>query len=119
MYQFLADAVVVAHLLFVAFVVAGGLFALRWPRVAWLHLPAAAWGAVVELMGWVCPLTPLENWLRARGGVPYQEDFVARYLLPVIYPENLSPFRQRILGAVVIAANLAVYAVVLRRRRRR
>ena len=117
MYQFLANAVVVAHFLFIAFVVAGGLLVLRWPRVAWLHLPAAAWGAVVELMGWVCPLTPLENWLRSRGGVPYQGDFVARYLLPVIYPENLSPFRQRILGAVVIAANLAVYAVVLRRRR--
>ena len=117
MYQFLADAVVVAHFLFVAFVVAGGLLVLRWPRLAWLHLPAAAWGAVVELMGWVCPLTPLENWLRGRGGVPYQGDFVARYLLPLIYPEDLTPLRQRLLGAVVIAANLVVYAVVLRRRR--
>lgn len=117
MYQFLADAVVVAHLLFIAFVVAGGLLVLRWPRVAWLHIPAAAWGAVVELMGWVCPLTPLENWLRGRGGAPYQGDFVARYLLPLIYPESLTPARQRILGAVVIAANLAIYAVVIRKRR--
>jgi hypothetical protein len=117
LYQFLADAVAVAHLLFIAFVVAGGLFALRWPRIAWLHVPAAAWGAVVEFKGWVCPLTPLENWLRGHGGVPYQGDFVARYLLPVIYPENLTPARQRILGAVVIAANLVIYAAVIRRSR--
>jgi len=118
LYQVLADAVAVAHFLFIAFVVAGGLLVLRWPRVAWLHLPAAAWGAVVELTGWVCPLTPLEDRLRGRGGAPYQGDFVARYLLPVIYPENLTPARQRILGAVVIAANLLIYAVVIRKRRR-
>jgi len=119
LYQFLADAVVVAHLLFIAFVVAGGLLVLRWPRIAWLHLPAAAWGAVVELMGWVCPLTPLENRLRSRGGVPYEGDFVARYLLPVLYPENLTPARQRILAAVVILANLVIYAVVIRKSRLR
>ena len=65
----------------------------------------------------MCPLTPLENWLRGRGGAPYQGDFVARYLLPLIYPESLTPARQRILGAVVIAANLAIYAVVIRKRR--
>ena len=117
MSQFLADTVVVAHLLFIAFVVAGGLLGVRWPRVVWLHLPAAAWGALAELRGWVCPLTPLENWLRRRGGAPYQGDFVARYLLPVIYPESLTPTRQRILGAAVIAVNLVVYAFVVRRRR--
>jgi len=117
LYELLANAIAVAHLLFIAFVVAGGILVLRWPRVAWLHIPAAAWGAVVELKGWVCPLTPLENWLRRRGGAPYQGDFVARYLLPVIYPENLTPLRQRILGTLVIVANLFVYAVVIRRRR--
>jgi len=117
LYQFLADAVAVAHLFFIAFALSGGLLVFRWPRVAWIHLPAAAWGAVVEFEGWVCPLTPLENWLRARGGAPYQGDFVARYLLPVIYPENLTPTRQRILGAVVILANLVIYAVVIRRSR--
>jgi len=117
-YQFLADAVAVAHVLFIVFVVAGGLLVLRWPRVAWLHLPAAAWGVLIEIMGWVCPLTPLENRLRSLGGTPYEGDFVARYLLPVIYPDNLTPAAQRILAAVVVATNLVIYAVVLGRRRR-
>jgi hypothetical protein len=116
-YQFLADAVAVGHFLFIVFVVAGGLLALRWPRVAWLHLPAAAWGFVIELTGWVCPLTPLENRLRSLGGTPYEGDFVARYLLPVIYPDNLTPARQRILAVVVVLSNLVIYALVLRKRR--
>jgi len=117
-YQFLADAVAVAHVLFIVFVVAGGLLVLRWPRVAWLHLPAAAWGVLIEIMGWVCPLTPLENRLRSLGGTPYEGDFVARYLLPVIYPDNLTPAAQRILAAAVILSNVVIYAVVLGRRRR-
>ena len=90
LYRFLADAVVVIHLGFVLFVVAGGFLVLRWPRTAWVQLPAAAWGVLVEWSGWVCPLTPLENWLRLHGGVAgYAGGFVERYFLPVLYPASL------------------------------
>jgi len=119
LYRFLADATVLVHLLFVAFVVFGGLLALRWPRVAWAHLAAAAWGAWVELAGWICPLTPLENWLRARGGAAtYSTDFVEQYLLPVLYPASLSRDVQWVLGVLVIVFNGIVYAVVMRSRRK-
>jgi hypothetical protein len=113
----LADLLVVLHLAFVVFVVAGGLLALRWPRVAWLHLPAAAWGAVVEVTGWLCPLTPLENHLRQRAGLEvYTGDFVGRYVVPVLYPEGLTPDVQLFLGVMVIALNATIYAAVIRRR---
>jgi hypothetical protein len=114
----LADAVVVVHLAFVAFVLFGGLLALRWPRAAWLHVPAAAWGAIVELAGLPCPLTPLENALRVRAGeVAYGESFVEHWLLPVLYPAELSRELQWLLGGLVIALTAGVYALILRRRR--
>jgi hypothetical protein len=118
MFRLLADATVVLHLMFVAFVVCGGLLVLRWRRVAWFHVPAAAWGAWVEFAGWICPLTPLENWLRVRGGSSaYTTGFVERYLLPVLYPESLSRDVQWVLGGLVIVVNAVVYAVVIRSRR--
>ena len=87
----LADLVVLIHFAFVVFVVAGGLLVWKWPRVAWLHVPCALWGAAVEFGGWVCPLTPLENTLRVRAGeAGYQGDFVARHVMPVLYPEGLT-----------------------------
>jgi Protein of Unknown function (DUF2784) len=113
----LADLVVVLHLAFVAFVVAGGLLVLRWPKLAWVHLPAAAWGAIVELTGWICPLTPLENWLRERAGSEvYAGDFVARYIVPTLYPEALTRTSQLLMGLAVILLNAVLYALVLRRR---
>lgn len=116
----LADVVVGLHLAFVGFVVAGGLLVLRWRRLAWIHLPAAAWGVLVEMAGWVCPLTPLENALRARGGLEgYRGDFVEQYVLPVLYPDTLTRPTQLVLGAAVVAVNVAVYAWALRRERRR
>jgi hypothetical protein len=116
----LADATVVLHLLFVAFVVCGGVLVLRWPRVAWVHLPAAAWGVWIEFAGWVCPLTPLENWLRQQSGsTTYTTSFVERYVLPVLYPASLSPDVQWTLGVLVILVNGIVYAVVWRSRRER
>ena len=118
MYAILADAVLVLHFAFVVFVVAGGLLVLRWTAVAWLHLPAAAWGAAIEVGGWICPLTPLENRFRELAGqTPYTGDFVSRYLMPVLYPEGLTRPVQLVLGMAVLLINLAVYAVVLRRRR--
>jgi hypothetical protein len=115
----LADAVVVLHVAFVLFVLLGGLLAVRWPRVAWVHLPAAAWGAWIEFAGWVCPLTPLENWLRQRGGGPaYTTTFVERYILPVLYPSALTREVQWLLGSVAVLVNLVVYLVVWRAWRR-
>lgn len=119
MYAVLADAVLVAHFAFVVFVVLGGWLVVRWPRIAWVHVPAAIWGAAIEFFGWICPLTPLENYLRERaGGAAYEGDFVGRYLLPVIYPEGLTRETQILLGAVVVVFNAAAYARVLWRQRR-
>lgn len=116
----LADLLVVVHLGFVGFVVLGGLLALPWPRVAWLHVPAAIWGAWIEMAGWICPLTPLENRLRAEAGqAGYQTSFVEHYLLPLLYPPGLTREVQWVLAAIVIAVNAGVYAVVVRRHRRR
>jgi hypothetical protein len=115
----LADLVVGVHFLFVLFVVLGGLLVLRWPRVAYLHIPAAVWGALIELAGWVCPLTPLEQWLRRRaGGAGYSGGFIEHYILPVLYPSALTRPIQLILGFLVIAANLGIYAYVFRRSQR-
>jgi hypothetical protein len=106
----LADLVMILHLAFVIFVVCGGLLLLRWRHVIWLHLPAAIWGATVEFTGWVCPLTPLENWLRAQGGgTSYRSDFIAQYLLPVLYPEDLTRDLQLLLGTGAVVLNAAVY----------
>ena len=88
----MADLIVLLHFAFVVFVVLGGLLALRWPRVVWLHVPAVIWGALVEFTGWICPLTPLENRLRrASGEASYQGDFIAHYILPALYPERPDP----------------------------
>lgn len=117
-YRLLADGVVVLHLAFTVFVVAGGLLVARWPRVAALHLPAAAWGALIEFGGWICPLTPLENSLRMRGGqAGYAGGFVERYLLAVLYPDGLTREIQVALGVLVLAVNAGVYAWVFARRR--
>jgi hypothetical protein len=117
-YRLAADAVVVLHLGFVLFVALGGLLALRDRRFAWLHLPAAAWGAGIELLGGVCPLTPLENRLRRLGGeAGYPGGFVERYLLPALYPAALTRRIEIVLGIAVLAGNVVVYAFVIRRTR--
>ncbi len=110
MYPFLANLVLIVHLAFVVFVLFGGLLVLRWRWIAWLHLPAALWGAVVEFTGWICPLTPLENWLRTQGSEGADtHDFTARYLLPILYPEALTPDIQVVLGVLVLVVNLVIY----------
>ena len=113
-YRILADLVVGVHALFVVFVVAGGLLALRWAWVAAVHLPAAVWGALIEFRGWICPLTPLEKSLRAAAGeAGYRGGFIEHYLLPALYPSGLTRGVQLVLGASVIVVNLLVYGVVL------
>lgn len=116
-YRLAADAVLLLHAVFILFVVFGGLLARRWPRMAWIHLPAAVWGAFVELSGAGCPLTALENKFLAQAGLAgYGGGFIEHYLLGAIYPDGLTRSFQAALGAAVVLINLAVYAAVLRRR---
>lgn len=118
-YRVAADLVLLAHLAFIVFAVAGGLLALRWPRAPWLHLPAAAWAAAVSAAGVVCPLTPLENRLRLMAGqAGYDGGFVEHYLLPLVYPAGLTRELQWLLAAFVVLLNGAVYAWLWRRRAR-
>lgn len=117
-YRALADLVLVVHLAFVLFVVLGGLLALRWPRVAWVHVPVALYGALIEFVGFVCPLTPLENSLRRRGGgAGYDGGFIEHYVTATLYPTGLTRGVQLGLGVAVLAINGAIYALWLRRRR--
>lgn len=98
------------HLAFVIFVVAGGLLVIRWRRLMLIHITAVIWAAAVELFGWICPLTPLENWFREQSGQSsYQDDFVGHFILPLLYPEGLSREVQIVLGLFVIIVNLALY----------
>jgi len=121
-FRALADLVVLTHLAFIVFVILGGLLALRWRWVPWVQVPAALWGAVIEVGGWICPLTPLENGLRERAGAAgYAGGFVEHYVLPVVYPGSLTRGVQIFLAVVVVVANALIYFVVWRRavRRRR
>src|ERR671914_1081917 len=116
----LADLVVVLHFAFVVFVIFGGLLVLRWAKLAYVHLPVATYGALIELVGWICPLTPLEKRLREQAGLEgYEGGFVEHYILPVLYPSGLNRGVQLMLGALVIGINLVIYGIVIRRRRRR
>ncbi len=114
-----ADAVLLLHLLFIAFALLGGLLVLRWRWLAWLHLPAVFWAVTVEALQLLCPLTPLENDLRhAAGQAGYSTGFIEHYLLPVIYPAGLTPVIQLWLAALVLLLNLLVYGLLLWRWRR-
>jgi uncharacterized membrane protein YhhN len=113
-----ADAVLVMHLAFVLFVIFGGVLALRWPRLAWVHIPVALYGATIEFVGFVCPLTPLENSLRRAGGeAGYAGDFVDHYITATLYPNGLTRGVQLSLGVGVLLLNAIVYAVWWRRKR--
>ena len=116
-YTLAADLVVAFHFAFVLFVVLGGLLVWRWPRAAWLHLPCAVWGALVEVTGVICPLTPFEKWLRDQAGVAsYEGGFIAHYIVPILYPAGLTRGAQLALGVFVVALNAAVYVHWWRRR---
>ena len=120
LYGLAAEAVVAFHFVFVLFVVLGGLLVWRWPRVAWVHLPCAVWGALVEVTGVICPLTPLEKWLRESAGLAaYEGGFIAHYIVPLLYPAGLTRGIQLALAVFVVGLNLAVYVGWWRARRRR
>jgi Protein of Unknown function (DUF2784) len=118
-YRLLADLVLILHAGFVAFVVLGAVLALRWPRIAWLHVPVVLWGAGIEFLGGICPLTPLENhWRRLAGELGYPGGFVEHYLLSALYPDGLTRRVQLVLGALVLLVNVTIYVSVIRRGRR-
>jgi hypothetical protein len=118
-YRWLADLVVVVHICFVLFVIFGGFLLRRWPGLIYAHIPTAIWGVIIEFAGWICPLTPLENSLRMRGGgVGYRGDFVDHYLIPILYPHGLTRNIQGLLGALVLVINVVAYVLYFRARRR-
>lgn len=118
-YRALADLVLVVHLAFVFFVVLGGLLVLRWPWVAYLHIPAAIWGIFIEYSGGICPLTPLENSLRqSGGGTGYSGGFIQHYIQPVLYPAGLTRGTQLVLGSLALLVNLGAYGVIIARMKR-
>lgn len=118
-YRIGADLVLIVHFAFVLFVILGGLLVLRWPRLAWVHVPVAIYGAVIEFVGFICPLTPLENSLRQRGGeAGYSGGFVEHYITSTIYPSGLTRGIQLVLGIAVLVLNAVIYTIVMRRARR-
>jgi hypothetical protein len=119
-YRALADLVLLLHMAFVLFAALGGVLVFKWRRVAWFHIPAALWAALIEFVGWECPLTPLENWLRRRGGeAGYQTGFIEHFLLPLIYPAPFSRSLHVVLGLLVMGVNLAIYLWIFGAARRR
>jgi hypothetical protein len=114
----LADAVLIFHGLFIAWAAAGGIAVWRWPRLAWLHLPALAWAVWIETSGRICPLTPLENSLRrAAGQQGYSGGFIDHYLGRLIYPAGLTREAQWAVAAVLLLVNVSAYALIVRRAR--
>lgn len=110
-----ADTILVLHLLFIVTVVLGGLLVLRWPKLAWIHLPVVAWGLLVEITGWICPLTPLEQRLRLVAGEDgYSGGFIEHYLVPLIYPAGMTTGTRFFYAALVLSTNLAVYLYLWR-----
>lgn len=113
-YHALSNLVLIAHLAFVLFAVLGGFLVIKWKSLAWIHVPAFLWGALIELAGWVCPLTPLENWLREKdGGLVYRTDFIEHYILSLLYPITLTRSSQIFLGLFVLSVNLGLYGWIL------
>jgi hypothetical protein len=119
-YHILANLVVVIHLAFVAFTVIGAGLVFWWHRILWLHIPAFLWSVWIEFTGGICPLTPLENWFRIKAGQGgYKGDFVATYLLPVLYPAGLTRNMQFILAMMVIVINVAIYGSIFYKHNRK
>ncbi|MCP3898548.1 MAG: DUF2784 domain-containing protein [Desulfobacteraceae bacterium] len=113
-YRILADLVVLAHFSFIIFVVTGGFFVIKWQKVLFFHIPAVVWGVLIEFTGWICPLTPLENELRLAGGeAGFTGGFIDKYIVALIYPEELTRSVQILLGFVVIVTNISIYGYLI------
>ena len=116
-YSVAANALVIVHFAFVCFVVLGGLLVLKWRWLALLHIPCVIWGALIEFQGWLCPLTPLEQRLRAAGNqAGYPGGFIEHYIVSLLYPTYLNRDIQILLGSLVVVINIAVYVYLLAKR---
>jgi len=114
LFRFLSDLILVIHLVFILFAILGAFLVLKWRVLAWIHVPAFLWAVLIEFAGWVCPLTPLENWLRAQGGGPlYRTTFIEHYILPLLYPAILTRNLQVSLGLFVLTINLGLYGWII------
>jgi len=119
-YFILADLVLIMHLMFIIFVIFGGILVLKWHSIIWFHIPSAIWGILIEFKGWICPLTYLENYLRETvDTTKYSGDFIQHYLTPVIYPSLLTIEIQYLLGITVFLVNLIIYSMVWRHRKKK
>ena len=119
-YRILADLVVLIHFAFIIFAVLGGILTYWWKKALWLHIPVVLWAGWIEFTGGICPLTPLENWLRSRGEqAAYAIDFVGKYILPLVYPEGLTRGIQLVLGAIVVLVNILIYVCIFKIRKTR
>ena len=114
LYHYLADVIVIIHFVFIIFVIFGAFLLIRWRWIIWMHLPAAMWGVFIEFSGWICPLTPLENKLRKISGLDsYDISFVEHYIIPLIYPTDLTREVQILFGVVVVTVNMLIYWYVI------
>jgi hypothetical protein len=113
-YRTLADLVLTTHFAFVVFAVFGAFLVLKWRRLAWIHIPAALWAGMIELAGWICPLTHLEYWLQVKGGASVEKiGFIEQYLVPLLYPTPLTRRLQILQGAIVLSVNVLIYGWIL------
>lgn len=114
-YNLAATTIALIHLAFILFVLLGGLLVLRWPRMAWVHVPAAVWGVLIEFFGWWCPLTRWENYFLVQAGrAGYGGGFVAHYIMPVIYPPGLTRGMEIAIGVLVLIVNVSIYVRAFR-----
>ncbi|MDJ0956712.1 MAG: DUF2784 domain-containing protein [Arenicellales bacterium] len=119
LYRVLADVVVFAHFIFIVYAVLGGMLVMKWRWTAYLHIPVFLWGVLIEAFGWICPLTPLENDLRTAAGLAgYSSSFIDHYLIPIVYPENLTRPIQWLLAGLLLLINGVVYGIVVHKYRR-
>ena len=114
LYKILADFVLLLHLTFILFVLFGVFLAFRKHQWAWVHVPVALWGILISLVGWVCPLTPLENYFRRMAGEQgYAGSFIDHYIMPIIYPAGMTREMAFGMGVFVLLWNGLLYSILI------
>ena len=119
MYELFANLTLIAHLMFILFVIFGGLLYLIFSKIIYIHLPALLWGIYVELTNSICPLTYLENWFLNKGNLTtYSNNFISNYIFPIIYPDSLTAEIQIYLGVSLIIINILIYSLIFKNLRK-
>ena len=113
MHELAADIILIIHFAFILFVIFGALLFFVTTKIIFIHLPALIWGLYIELTHSICPLTYLENWLLQKANLTtYSEGFIQYYLVPIVYPTNLTKDIQIYLGIGLIVINIVIYAFI-------